>query len=171
MSLTVSNTVKPIVQQYLSSLSHLVDVAQKFSKEKELEDSVLLQSRLAPDMNPLIWQLQMVSEFAARCVARLAEIEVPNYENTETTFEQLQTRITKAMDYVANVDDEALNTSLQRVQTVPLGPDKSMEFRGPIYLTHFFLPNFYFHITTAYNILRHNGVAIGKLDFIGDLPA
>jgi hypothetical protein len=171
MSLTVSNTVKPIVQQYLSSLSHLVDVAQKFSKEKELEDSVLLQPRLAPDMNPLIWQFQMVSEFAARCVARLAEIEVPNYENTETTFEQLQTRITKAMDYVANVDDEALNTSLQRVQTVPLGPDKSMEFRGPIYLTHFFLPNFYFHITTAYNILRHNGVAIGKLDFIGDLPA
>jgi hypothetical protein len=170
MTLSVSNIVKPLIEQYLGSVSHLVDEAQKFSAHKGLADEVLLQSRLAPDMHPLIWQLQMVSEFAPRCASRLAEIDIPEYPYTETTFDELKTRILRAIEHVKNIDDAALDKGLERIQGVPFGPNKTIEFRGPIYLNHFFLPNFFFHITTAYNILRHNGVPLGKLDFVGNIP-
>ena len=170
MTLSVSNIVKPVIKQYLGSLFHLVDEAQKFSSEKGLADVVLLQSRLAPDMHPLIWQFQMISEFAPRCASRLAEIEMPEYPYVENTFNELKARIQQAIEYVENIDDAALDSGLQRIQGVPFGPDKTVEFRGPIYLNHFFLPNFFFHITTAYNILRHNGVPLGKLDYVGNIP-
>ena len=171
MTLSASNVVKPVIQQYLNSLIHLVDKAQQYSREKGLADEVLLQSRLAPDMHPLIWQFQMVSEFAARCASRLAEIEIPEYPYEETSFDELKVRIQKVIDFVVNIDDAALDAGLQRIQGVPFGPDKTVEFRGPIYLNHFFLPNFFFHVTTAYNILRHKGVPLGKLDFVGNIPA
>jgi hypothetical protein len=171
MSLTVSNVVKPVIQQYLGSLLHLLECAQTFSQQKNLADEVLLQSRLAPDMHPLVWQFQMVSEFSARWASRLAEQELPNYPNTETTFAELKSRIENAISHVANLDDGNLDAGLLRIQSVPFGPDKTVEFRGPIYLNHFFLPNFFFHLTTVYNILRHNGVALGKLDFMGDIPS
>jgi hypothetical protein len=170
MTLSVSNIVKPVIQQYLGSLSHLVDEAQKFSAEKGLADEVLLQSRLAPDMHPLIWQFQMISEFAPRCASRLADIDIPEHPYVEKTFEELKTRIQQAIEYVENIDDTALDAGLQRIQGVPFGPDKTVEFRGPIYLNHFFLPNFFFHISTAYNILRHNGVPLSKLDYVGNIP-
>ncbi|MFT5675568.1 MAG: hypothetical protein ACI808_001499 [Paraglaciecola sp.] len=170
MTLSVSNIVKPVIKQYLGSLSHLLDEAQKFSVEKGLADEVLLQSRLAPDMHPLIWQFQMVSEFAPRCVSRLAEIDIPESPYVETTFNELKVRIQQAIEYVENIEDAALDAGLQRIQGVPFGPDKTIEFRGPIYLNHFFLPNFFFHITTAYNILRHKGVPLGKLDYVGNIP-
>ena len=171
MTLSVSNIVKPVIQQYLGSLSHLVDVAQKFSAEKGLNDDVLLQSRLAPDMHPLIWQIQMISEFAPRCASRLAEVDIPEYPYEESTFNELKERIQRSIEYVESIDDAALDAGLQRIQGVPFGPDKTVEFRGPIYLNHFFLPNFFFHITTAYNILRHNGVPLGKFDYVGNIPA
>lgn len=170
MALTVSNIVKPVTKQYLASLSHLLDKAQAFSQQKGIKDEVLLNARLSPDMNPLIWQFQMVSEFSARCLSRLAEIDIPNYPYTETTFAELKQRIETISQYIDEIDDGKLDAGLERIQTVPMGPDKSMDFRGPVYLNHFFLPNFFFHITTAYNILRHNGVELGKLDFIGSLP-
>ena len=170
MTLSVSNIVKPVIKQYLGSLFHLVDEAQKFSSEKGLADVVLLQSRLAPDMHPLIWQFQMISEFAPRCASRLAEIDMPEYPYVENTFNELKARIQQATEYVESIDDAALDAGLQRIQGVPFGPDKTVEFRGPIYLNHFFLPNFFFHITTAYNILRHNGVPLGKLDYVGNIP-
>jgi hypothetical protein len=171
MTLSVSNIVKPVIQQYLGSLSHLVDEAQKFSAEKGLKDEVLLQSRLAPDMHPLVWQIQMISEFAPRCASRLAEIDIPEFSYVESTFSELKERIQRSIEYVDNIDDAALDAGLERIQGVPFGPDKTVEFRGPIYLNHFFLPNFFFHITTAYNILRHNGVPLGKLDYVGNIPA
>ena len=171
MTLSVSNIVKPVIQQYLGSLSHLVDEAQKFSAEKGLADEVLLQSRLAPDMHPFIWQVQMISEFAPRCTSRLAEIDIPEFPYVESTFDELKERIQRSIEYVENIDDTALDAGLQRIQGVPFGPDKTVEFRGPIYLNHFFLPNFFFHITTAYNILRHEGVPLGKLDYVGNIPA
>ena len=171
MTLSVSNIVKPVIQQYLGSLSHLVDEAQKFSAEKGLNDDVLLQSRLAPDMHPLIWQIQMISEFVPRCASRLAEMDIPEYPYEESTFDELKERIQRSIEYVESIDDAALDAGLQRIQGVPFGPDKTVEFRGPIYLNHFFLPNFFFHITTAYNILRHNGVPLGKFDYVGNIPA
>lgn len=171
MTLTVSNVVKPLMYQYLGSLSHLVDIAEKHCSEHNVAPESLLNARLAEDMHPLIWQFQMVSEFAARCTSRLAEVDVPDIPFTETTFSQLRERIAKVVDYINEIDDEKLDSGLTRTQTVPLGPDKSLDFRGPIYLNHFFLPNFFFHITTAYNILRNNGVSLGKFDFVGSVPA
>jgi hypothetical protein len=171
MSLTVANVIKPVINQYLRSLLHLLERAQEFSQQKDLADEVLLQSRLAPDMHPLVWQFQMVSEFAARCASRLADQELPNYPNTETTFDELKSRISNAMSHVENLDDAALDAGLLRIQSVPFGPEKTLEFRGPVYLNHFFLPNFFFHLTTVYNILRHNGVPLGKLDYIGVIPS
>lgn len=169
MSLTVSNIVKPVVQQYLSSLAHLVVTAKNFCSEREIDELALLQDRLAPDMHPLIWQIQMVSEFAARCTSRLANADVPNYPYEETTFAQLEARIAKALDHVASLDNEALDAGLQKIHEVNT-PKGDFQFPGPVYLNHFFLPNFYFHITTTYNILRKNGVPLGKLDFVGKLP-
>lgn len=169
MSLTVSDIVKPVVQQYLGSLAHLASTAKNFCAEREIDEQALLQDRLAPDMHPLIWQFQMVSEFAARCTSRLADTDIPDYPFEETTFAQLEARIAKALDHVASLDDDALNAGLGRTQEVKT-PKGDFQFPGPVYLNHFFLPNFYFHITTAYNILRNNGVPLGKLDFIGKLP-
>ncbi|GAB5380825.1 MAG: DUF1993 domain-containing protein [Aliiglaciecola sp.] len=171
MSLSASSIVKPVVQQYLSSLSHLVDKAQSFSAEKGLDEQVLLQTRLAPDMHPFIWQVQMISEFCARCVARMAELELPNVPFEETTYDQLKQRIEDMQTFVANVDDELIDAAMEKEQTVQLGPDRSVTFKGPVYLNHFFLPNLFFHITTAYNILRSNGVDIGKFDYIGQMPS
>lgn len=170
MSLTVSNILKPVVQQYLGSLAHLIRTAQSFCKEKELDESVLLNDRLAPDMHPLIWQFQMVSEFAARCASRLAEKEIPEYPFTEATFDELLARVAKIQDYVSTIDEDALDAGLGKIQQVPLPNGTAIEFPGPVYLSHFFMPNFFFHITTAYNILRKNGLEIGKFDFIGQMP-
>jgi len=170
MTLSVSNIVKPSIKQFLGSLMHLVESAQDFCHENEIEEAVILQARLAPDMHPFIWQIQMVSEFAPRCCARLAELEVVNYPNVETSFDELKDRINMALAYVETIDDKKLDSGLERIQEVPFGPDKTIPFRGPIYLHHFFLPNFYFHISTAYNILRNNGVKLGKMDFMGNIP-
>jgi hypothetical protein len=170
-SLQASEIVKPVVKQYLGSLIQLIDKAQVFCAEQGIEESELLQARLAPDMHPLIWQFQMVSEFSLRCTSRLADIEVPNIPFEESTFPQLKSRIESILCKFDKVDNHAIDSGLERVQTVPLGPDKTMEFVGPVYLSHFFLPNFFFHITTAYNILRHKGVDLSKFDFIGKMPA
>lgn len=171
MTLSASSIVKPLVHQYLGSLSHLVDKAQAYSADKGLDDQVLLQTRLTPDMHPLIWQIQMVSEFAARCVSRMAELELPNVPFEETTFDQLKQRIKDMQALVAEIDNSLIDGAMDRAQTIQLGPDNSVTFDGPIYLNHFFLPNMFFHITTAYNILRSNGVEIGKFDFIGQMPS
>lgn len=170
MSLSVSNVIKPVIQQYLGSLAHLIKTAKTFCAEKGIDEQALLQDRLAPDMHPLIWQFQMVSEFSARCASRLADVEIPNYPYEEKTFEELEARIATIMDYVAGIDETALDEGLARTQSVPLPSGTQLEFRGPVYLSHFFLPNFFFHITTAYNILRKNGLPLGKFDFIGQMP-
>lgn len=171
MKLAASEIVKPVINQYLNSLSHIVDVAQAHCQTTGKPEAELLQCRLTEDMHPLIWQIQMVSEFAARCSARLADIEIPEFPYDETDFTQLKSRISTVLAYVNEIDDDAINGGLERIQVVPIGPEKTLEFNGPVYLQHFFLPNFFFHITTTYNILRGNGVALGKFDFIGSMPS
>ncbi|XOV80424.1 MAG: DUF1993 family protein [Aestuariibacter sp.] len=170
MTLTVSRIIKPVIQQYLGSLAHLIETAQQFCEEKGIEEDALLQDRLAPDMHPLIWQFQMVSEFAARCASRLANHAVPEFPYEETNFEELKARVAHIREYVAEIDDVALDEGLGRIQHVPLPNGSAIEFPGPVYLSHFFMPNFFFHITTAYNILRKNGLPIGKFDFVGQMP-
>ena len=170
MSLTASAIVKPITQQYLGSLAHLAKTAREFCAEKNIAEDALLQDRLAPDMHPLIWQFQMISEFSARCTSRLAGVDLPEYPYEETSFAELETRIAKIQDYIASLDDAALDAGLEKNQQVQTPTGDTFDFRGPVYLNHFFIPNFYFHITTAYNILRKNGLPLGKFDFIGQMP-
>lgn len=170
MTLTVSRIIKPVIQQYLGSLAHLIATAQTFCEEKRIDEDVLLHDRLAPDMHPLIWQFQMVSEFAARCACRLADLPIPEFPFEETNFEQLKARVAHIRQFVSEIDEDALDAGLGRIQQVPLPNGTSIEFPGPVYLSHFFMPNFFFHITTAYNILRKNGLPIGKFDFIGQMP-
>jgi hypothetical protein len=171
MKLAASEIVKPVINQYLNSLSHIVDVAQAHCQTTGKSEAELLQCRVTQDMHPLIWQIQMVSEFAARCSARIANIEIPEFLYEETDFSELKSRISTILVYINGIEDEAIDAGLERVQTVPIGPEKIIEFAGPIYLHHFFLPNFFFHITTTYNILRANGVVLGKFDFIGSMPS
>lgn len=170
MKLSASEIVKPVINQYLNSLSHIVDVAQTHCQSLGLSEANLLHNRVAEDMHPLIWQIQMVSEFAARCTSRLANIEIPEFPYNETDLSQLKDRITTILAFINEIEDVAIDGGLERTQTVPIGSDKTLEFSGPIYLHHFFLPNFFFHITTTYNILRANGVVLGKFDFIGSMP-
>lgn len=170
MSLTVSNIVKPVVQQYLGSLAHLAKTAKEYCADKEIIEEALLQDRLAPDMHPLIWQFQMISEFSARCTSRLAAVDIPEFPYEETSFAELEARIAKIQDYVASLDDAALDAGLGKNQQVQTPTGASFDFPGPVYLNHFFIPNFFFHITTAYNILRKNGLPLGKFDFIGQIP-
>lgn len=112
----------------------------------------------------------MVSEFSARCTSRLAEVDIPDYPYEESSFAELEARIAKIQDYIAALDDAALDAGLDKVQQVQTPTGASFDFPGPVYLNHFFIPNFFFHITTAYNILRKNGLPLGKFDFIGQIP-
>jgi hypothetical protein len=117
-------------------------------------------------MFPLLRQVQVAADFAKGTVARLGGVDVPRYEDTEVDFAGLQARIAKTLAFIDSVPREAIEDSAERDVTVGSG-DKQREFKGQTYLLHYSLPHFYFHATTAYAILRHNGVEIGKKDFIG----
>ena len=127
---------------------------------------VLLNARLFPDMFPLVRQVQIATDFAKGCTARLAGREVPKWEDTEKTFAELQARIDKAIDFVSAVPAAEIVGQEAREFTVPLGGNP-MGFVAQPYLLGFAIPNFFFHATTVYAILRHNGVEVGKRDFVG----
>jgi hypothetical protein len=128
---------------------------------------VLLGARLYPDMLPLSKQIQLACDFAAKGCARLTGSDVPSVPDTEKTFEELKQRLAKTIDYVKAYKPAQFDGADARDVTFPAGPDKSITMKGQQFLTGFSLPNFYFHATTAHGILRHNGVEIGKRDFLG----
>jgi hypothetical protein len=144
----------------------ILEKAEQYAEEKKIDPSVLINARLAPDMYPLSRQVQIATDMAKGCAARLAGLEVPVYEDNETTFEELRARIAKTVAFIQSVDAERIDGSEERNITLKLR-SREVSFAGQPYLLHFVLPNFYFHVTTAYAILRHNGLAIGKMDFIG----
>ena len=168
--LSTSVIVKPIVKHYMASLIGLLDKAESFCKENGIAEEELLNRRLANDMHPLIWQIQMVTEFTQRCTARMAMQPVPSVPFVETSFELLKDRVKFTIEAVEELDEQALNGSLQHQQIVPLSPENHLPLDGPVYFIHFFLPNFFFHITTIYSILRNAGLNIGKFDFLGEFP-
>jgi hypothetical protein len=151
----------------LGNLSSILDKAAAHAEAKKIDPSIFINSRLAPDMYPLSRQVQIATDMAKGCAARLAGIEVPSYEDNETTFAELQARIAKTVAFMQSVNELQLNGSEERTVTLKLR-NNEISFIGQPYLLTFVLPNFYFHITTAYAILRHNGVEIGKMDFIGN---
>jgi hypothetical protein len=156
----------PVFRQVLGSLAAILEKAESHADLKKVEPQALLQARLFPDMFPLLRQVQVAADFAKGTVARLGGVEVPRYEDIETDFAGLQARIAKTLAFIDSVPREAIEASSDRDVTVGSG-DKQREFKGQTYLVHYSLPHFYFHATTAYAILRHNGVEIGKKDFIG----
>ena len=167
MSLTMYQTSIPVFIHMLGNLSKILDKAATYAEAKKIDPAILINARLAPDMYPLNRQIQIATDMAKGCAARLAGIEVPSYADNESTFPDLQARIAKTVAFLQSVSAEQINGSEERTVTLKMH-GKEIGFLGQPYLLHYVLPNFYFHITTAYAILRHNGLEIGKMDFVGN---
>jgi uncharacterized protein len=157
----------PAFLQILGSLPGLLTKAEAHCKAKNIQPEVLLGARLYPDMFPLTRQIQIVCDFAAKSCARLANIEVPTTPDTEKSFDELKARLAKASDYVKTFKPAQFDDAESREVSFPIGPGKTMTLKGQQYLNNFAFPNFYFHAAIAHGILRHNGVEIGKRDFLG----
>lgn len=161
------DAVVPAYLQMLNSLTGLLTKAEAHCAAKKIDPNVLLGSRLFPDMLPLSKQIQLVSDFASKGCARLTHSDVPSMPDTEKTFEELKQRLAKTIDYVNSFKPEQFEGADAKDVTFPVGPDRTMTLKGQQFLSAVSLPNFYFHATTAHGILRHNGVEIGKRDFLG----
>jgi hypothetical protein len=157
----------PAFLQILGSLTGILTKAEAHCKAKNIQPDVLLGARLYPDMLPLSKQIQLACDFATKGCARLTQSEVPSTPDTEKTFDELKARLGKTADYVKAFKPAQFDGADVRDVTFPAGPDKTMTVKGQQFLSHFALPNFYFHAATAHDILRHNGVEIGKRDFLG----
>lgn len=166
MSLTMYQASIPVFIRMLGNLSSILDKAAVYAEAKKIDPSVLINARLAPDMYPLSRQIQIATDMVKGCAARLAGIAVPGYEDNETTFAELQARIAKTIAFLQSVSAEQIDGSEEKTITVPMRT-RELSFLGQPYLLNFVLPNFYFHLTTAYAILRHNGLEIGKMDYVG----
>ena len=166
MPLSMSSASVPTFVQMLTALSKILDKAAAHCTQKKIDPSVLLNMRLFPDMLPFTKQIQLASDFAKNGAARLSGVEAPKFPDEEKSFDELKARIAKTVDFVNSVKPDKLDGTEDKDITFPVGP-QSMTLKGEAYLVHFALPNFYFHATTAYNILRHCGVEIGKRDFLG----
>jgi hypothetical protein len=166
MALSMYQASVPVFLHGLTNLSAILDKAAAQAAERKIDPAVLLNDRLAPDMFPFVRQVQIASDHAKGAPARLAGLEVPKFEDRETTFEELQQRLARVREFVQGVDPAQIDGSEGRDITLTLG-GQPRTFPGQAYLLYFALPNFFFHLTTAYAILRHNGISIGKADFIG----
>ncbi|WP_407150909.1 DUF1993 family protein [Bradyrhizobium sp. ORS 86] len=161
------DAVVPAYLQMLNSLTGLLTKAEAYCEAKKIQPEVLLGSRLYPDMLPLTKQVQLVCDHASRGCARLTHSEVPSTPDTETTFAELKQRLAKTIDYVKSFTPAQFEGADAKDVTFPIGVGRTMTLKGQQFLSAFSFPNFYFHAVTAHGILRHNGVEIGKRDFLG----
>ncbi|HUR42120.1 MAG TPA: DUF1993 domain-containing protein [Verrucomicrobiae bacterium] len=166
MSISMYQASVPVFLQLLGNLKKILEKGQAHATTKKYDTAVLVQARLAPDMLPLVRQIQIATDNAKGCAARLAGIEPPKFADDEATYAQLTERIDKTIAFLKSVKPEQVDGSEERPVVLKF-PNNTFEFKGLGYLTSFALPNFTFHVVTAYNILRHNGVEIGKRDFLG----
>jgi uncharacterized protein len=157
----------PAFLQVLGSLTGILTKAEAHCKAKNIQPETLLGARLYPDMLAFTKQIQLVCDFAAKGCARLTHSEVPTTSDTEKTFDELRQRLAKTIDYVKTFKPAQFDGADAREVTFPAGPDKTLTLKGQQFLNNFAFPNFYFHAATAHGILRHNGVEIGKRDFLG----
>ncbi len=168
MAISMYQASVPVFRKALENLSAILDKGAAFASAKKVEPSVLLAYRLAPDMLNLTRQVQIATDHAKRASARLAGIEPPVYEDNEASFADLKARIDKTIAYIATLEPGQIDGSEAREVTLKMG-GSSRTLAGQTYLLHNALPNFFFHLTAAYAILRHCGVEIGKSDYIGQL--
>ena len=169
MSLSMYQASIPVFVQILSALSTVLDKAQTHAAAKKIDPAVLLAARLAPDMFPLSHQIQIACDFAKGAAARLAGTKVPSWPDNEKSFADLGERIRKTIDFVQAIKPAQIDGSEDRDVTISVA-GQAVTFKGRPYLIQFVMPNFYFHATAAYAILRHNGVELGKRDFVGKVP-
>jgi hypothetical protein len=166
MSLSMYQASIPVFARMLGNLSAILVKAATFAEAKNIEPEVLLNARLAPDMFPLVRQVQIATDAVKGCAARLAGVEVPSFADTESSFVELQARLQKTQDFIKGCSAAQIDGS--EAKTIVLSfPGQELKFSGQDYLLYFVLPNLYFHLTTAYAILRHNGLDVGKMDFLG----
>ena len=166
MSISMYDFSIPMLTRGLTNLSAILDKAAAHAAAKKFEPTVLAQSRLFPDMHPLVRQVQIACDTAKGAAARLAGIEVPKHEDTEASFADLKARIAKTLDVVKSVTPAQMQEADKRSIELKF-PNGSWKFTGAAYLTDFVLPNFYFHVSMVYALLRKAGVDVGKADFLG----
>lgn len=166
MSISIYQTTIPVYINALNNLASILDKAVAYAEEKGIDENVLVNYRLAADMHGLPRQIQIATDTAKGCGARLSGAEPPSYEDNETSFPELKERIQKTIDYLKSLDFGDFEGAEERHIELKL-PKRTIDFNGLSYVNHFVTPNFFFHVTAAYCILRHAGVAIGKMDFLG----
>ena len=166
MSFSIYDASIPPMIRALQSLAKILDKAVAQAAAEKIDLATLLNARLAPDMLAFPSQIQIASDAAKGCAARLAGMEAPSWADTETTFPELKARIAKTIAFLENVKAVQLAGAEDRKVTMKT-PQTTLEFSGRDYLTQFALPNFFFHVTTAYGLLRHKGIKLGKMDYLG----
>jgi hypothetical protein len=167
MTISLYDASVPVFKQLLTALSDVLNKAEAHATGKNIDPSVFLQARLYPDMFPLVRQVQIAVDFAKGVSSRLAELELPKYDDSETTFAELQALIAKVLAYIGEIKPEQINGKEGIEIITRQGTPKEKRFTGQAYLLTYGLPQFFFHVTTAYALLRHNGVEVGKRDYMG----
>lgn len=166
MSISLHAATVPVLIHSLKALASVVEKAEAHATALRLDPNALLQARLYPDMFPMMRQVQIACDMAKAGACRLAQMDVPSHPDTETSFQELLARIQKVLNLLASIPASAIDGGDDRMVTIKVA-GQEMSFKGADYLLRWVNPNFYFHVTTAYAILRHNGVPLGKGDFLG----
>ena len=166
MSLSMYQASVPAFQKTLGSLKVLLKKAEDHATNKKIDPSVFLRARLAPDMFDLTRQVQITADIAKGACARMSGVEIPAYEDSETTFAEIYARIDKTLDYIATFKPAQIDGKETTDITITPG-GKTFTFKGQEYLVNWVMPNFYFHVMASYAILRHHGVDVGKMDYLG----
>jgi hypothetical protein len=171
MTISMSSASLPVFKTMLANLSHILDKGEAHAQARKFDPTVLLQYRLAPDMLPFTRQVLIACDGPKNGIARISGVEAPKFDDTESTFPELKARIQKTLDYLSSVPNDRIDGTEDKEITFPVGRENTRTMKGEAYLKHWVLANFHFHITMAYAILRHNGVELGKADYLAGAQA
>ena len=166
MTISMSSASLPVCTRMLTNLHHILGKAEQFVDAKKIDPTALTTYRLSPDMLPFTRQILIACDAVKNGVARLGGLEAPKFDDTEASLAQLKDRIQKTLDFIATVPPSAIDGTEDKEITFPAGPGKTRTLKGQDYLNGWMMPTMYFHITTAYSLLRHNGVEVGKIDYL-----
>ncbi len=169
MAISMYQVSVPVFIRYLNNLTHILNKGEAFAEARKIAPEVLFNCRLVPDMFPLTKQIHIATDVAQRCIARLTDGELVSMEDNEKTFSEFYERIDKTISYLESIEPGQVDGTEEKPISMEIR-GHTLNFEGMNFLLYFSLPNVYFHVTTAYDILRHNGVELGKMDFLGDLP-
>ncbi|HEV3042809.1 MAG TPA: DUF1993 domain-containing protein [Roseiarcus sp.] len=167
--MTIYDATIPVFEQLLGALSAIIDKAKTQAEARKIDPAVLIGARLRPDMLPFAKQVQIACDWAKNVGGRVSGAEPPKFEDNETSLDDLKARIAKTLEYLRALKRSDIDAGADRTVVFPLGQN-NMKMKGSDYAFHLAMPNFFFHVTTAYGILRHNGIELGKRDFMGVTP-